>query len=62
MNNAEVIAKVSEKSGIAAEDCGKVLKAFEEVLSHELSNSPSVGGAFDKIYNVMNYFKDRKKG
>lgn len=61
MNNAEVVAKVSEKSGVTVDDCNKVLNAFEEVLSHELSNSPSVGGAFDKIYNVMSYFKDRKK-
>lgn len=61
MNNAEVVAKVSVKSGVTVDDCNKVLNAFEEVLSHELSNSPSVGGAFDKIYNVMSYFKDRKK-
>ncbi|WP_010278217.1 HU family DNA-binding protein [Paenibacillus senegalensis] len=61
MNNAEVMAKVSEKSGVALEDCSKVLKAFEEVLSQELSNSPSVGGAFDKIYNVVSYFKGKKR-
>lgn len=39
MNNTEVLEEVSEKSGINIDDCKKVLDAFEEVLSDELSNS-----------------------
>lgn len=60
MNNAEVVARVSELSGVNVADCEKVLQALETVLSDELSHSESVGNAFDKIYNVLNYFKQRK--
>ena len=39
MNKREIITKVSERSGISWEECEKVLDAFEEVLSDELSSS-----------------------
>lgn len=52
--------KVSEKSGVAVDDCYKVLEAFEEVLSDELSNSKNIGNAFDKIYNVLTFLKNKK--
>lgn len=60
MNNTEVVAKVSEKSGVTIEECSKVLKAFEEVLSDELSDSKLVSSAFDKVYKAVSYFKERK--
>lgn len=61
MNNAEVVAKVAEKSGVNVDDCKKVLDAFEEVLSDELSNSKDIGSAFDKVYKVMSFFKNKKR-
>lgn len=60
MNNAEVINKVSENSGVNVNDCEKVLNALENLLDDELSNSKSVAGAFEKIYKLMTYFN--KKG
>lgn len=60
MNNKEVVAKVSMKSGVNFADCQKVLDAFEEVLSDELSNSKNVGSAFDKIYKVLSFLKNKK--
>ncbi len=35
MNHSEMIAKVSKKSGVNAEDYQKVLDAFEDVLGNE---------------------------
>lgn len=61
MNKAEVVSKVSEKSGVNMNDCKKVLDAFEDVLTEELSDSKNVSGAFDKVYNVLHFFKNRKK-
>lgn len=60
MNNAEVVAKVAEKSGVNADDCKKVLDAFEEVLSDELSNSKDISSAIDKVYKVISFFKNKK--
>lgn len=59
MNHAEVIEKVSVLSGVDAADCTKVLKAFEQVLEDELSNSKKIGNAFDKIYKLLHYFKNK---
>ncbi|WP_144463027.1 HU family DNA-binding protein [Siminovitchia fortis] len=61
MNNSEVIMKVSEKSGVNADDCQKVLEAFEDVLSDELSNSKDISGAFDKFFNVLSFLKNKKR-
>lgn len=55
-----LIIKVSERSGINQDDCTKVLNAFEEILSERLSDSNSISGAFDKIYNVMSFIKNKK--
>lgn len=60
MNNREVVAKVSELSGVHFDDCQKVLNAFEEVLSDELSNSKDIGRAFDKVIKVMDFLKNKK--
>ena len=35
--------------------------AFEKVLEEELADSKGLGGAFDKIYNVMSFFKGKKE-
>ncbi|GGP16848.1 HU family DNA-binding protein [Oceanobacillus neutriphilus] len=61
MNNAEIIKKVSEKSGVNINDCEKVLNALEDALEEELSNSDNVSGAFDKIYKLMTYFNQKRK-
>ena len=60
MNQSEIVQKVSQRSGVALSDCEKVIKALEEVLGEELSDSGSVGGAFDKVYRVMSFFKGKK--
>ena len=57
MNKREIITKVSERSGISWEECEKVLDAFEEVLSDELSSSKKMSGAFDKVYKLMSFLK-----
>lgn len=59
MNQSEVVQKVSQRSGVAIDDCEKVLKALEEVLGEEFSDSGSLGGAFDKVYRVMSFFKGK---
>ncbi|PWA09753.1 hypothetical protein DCC39_12375 [Pueribacillus theae] len=61
MNNTEVMMKVSEVSGINIDDCQKVLNAFEEVLSDELTHSKDVSNAFDKIYKVLSFLKNKKR-
>ncbi|MEW9502819.1 HU family DNA-binding protein [Jeotgalibacillus marinus] len=61
MNNTEVLEEVSEKSGINIDDCKKVLDAFEEVLSDEMSNSENVSSAFDKVYKVLSFLKNKKR-
>jgi len=38
MNKADVVMKVSEKSGIAGDICEKVIKAFEEQAGGTLMN------------------------
>lgn len=60
MNKQDLVIKVSEKSGINQDDCTKVLNAFEEVFSNRLSDSNSISGAFDKIYNVISFIKNKK--
>ncbi|OIJ21524.1 hypothetical protein BKP45_01790 [Anaerobacillus alkalidiazotrophicus] len=61
MNKLEVAGKVSEKSGVNIIDCKKVIDAFEEVLSDELSNSGDISSAFDKVYNVLSFLKNKKR-
>ena len=43
MNKAEVVAKVSEKTGIAPEACAQVIKALEQELQEEMGKRPGVG-------------------
>lgn len=61
MNKTEIAVKVSEKTGVDIDDCKKVLAAFEEVLSDELSNSGDISSAFDKVYNVLSFLKNKKR-
>ena len=60
MNKTEITKRVSERSGVDFEECRKVIDTFEKVLEEELSDSKGLGGAFDKIYGVMNFFKGKK--
>lgn len=60
MNKAEVILKVSEKSGINEDDCKKILNAFEEVLSDRLSDSKGVS-VFETVYKIMSFIKSKKE-
>lgn len=62
MNKTEIALKVSQRSGVGPEDCKKVLDALEAVLDEELSNSKGLGGALDKVYQLMSFFKERKDG
>lgn len=59
MNKTEMTTKISERSGVAMEDCQKVVDAFEEVLNEELLNSKDIGNAFDKIYKLLSFFKNK---
>ncbi|GIP34920.1 HU family DNA-binding protein [Paenibacillus sp. J2TS4] len=61
MNKTEVVAKVSEKSGVGLTECHKVLEALEEVLSDELSHSQGVSNALDKVYSVLQFFKNKNR-
>lgn len=61
MNNKEVVQKVSEKSGVALADCQKVIDALEEVLADELTHSKDVKTAFDKVYQLLHFFKKEKR-
>ncbi|MDR2879673.1 MAG: HU family DNA-binding protein [Fusobacteriales bacterium] len=61
MNKTEIAGKVSERSGVEFEECRKVIDAFEKVLEEELTDSKGLGGVFDQVYNVMSFFKGRKR-
>lgn len=60
-NNSQVIGKVSELSGVDAETCGKVLKAFEQVMQDELGASQGVGGVLEKLGTIINLLGGNKK-
>lgn len=60
MNKTEVILNVSEKSGVKPDDTRKVLEAFEEVFNERLSNSKVINSAFDKVYSIMSFIKNKK--
>lgn len=60
MNKTEVILNVSEKSGVKPDDTRKVLEAFEEVFNERLSNSKGINCAFDKVYSIMSFIKNKK--
>lgn len=60
MNKDTMAAKVSVRSGISEDICKKIIDNFEEVLSEELESSKSLGKAFNRVYNIMNFFKRKK--
>lgn len=43
MNKSEIIAKVSEETGVPAEVCEKVVKSLERVLQDELRAKDGLG-------------------
>ena len=59
MNKAEVIAKVVAQSGVNEEDCNRVLKALESVLSAELADTKGVMGALDKMQKMLGFFQGK---
>ena len=61
MNKEELAIRVAEKSQMNVDVCLKVLTALEDVLSEEFSDSGSMGGAFDKAFKLMSFFKGKKK-
>jgi len=61
MNKAEVIREVSALSGIEPETCVRVLDAMENVFSNELSHTKGKSGAFEKIYNLLGYLRNKKE-
>lgn len=60
MNKREVILKVSVESGVNAADCEKVLNAFENVFTHEISASNTASTIFDKAYRMLNYIQSKR--
>lgn len=60
MNKREVISAVAERSGVAPEDCAKVLDTFEEVFSKEITHRKWKGSVFEFIYDVMTCIKNKK--
>ena len=60
MNKAEVIAKVSEQSGVPADVCGKLVGALEKVLQDELGAKGGMG-ALGKIAGILNLLTSEKK-
>ncbi|MCD7962047.1 MAG: hypothetical protein LUF90_00465 [Rikenellaceae bacterium] len=64
MNHTELILEISKRTGIAPEDCDKVMKTFEDVIAGELSMKGWKNGMFDTAFKIMNSVKvkkDRKK-
>ncbi|MFS0646247.1 HU family DNA-binding protein [Siminovitchia sp. 179-K 8D1 HS] len=61
MNKADVIEKVSEKSGIGMEDCQKVLDAFEDVFTDEFAQSENISHALDKMDRFWSFLKSKKR-
>ncbi|MCD7937835.1 MAG: hypothetical protein LUG98_13330 [Tannerellaceae bacterium] len=61
MNKREVISSVARRSGISEEICEQVLDSLEEVFTDEVSGSAWKGGAFDKLYRIMGYFRGKRK-
>lgn len=59
MNKLELRTKVSEKSGVDAEDCTKVINALQEVLSDEIAGSKVKSSVFDVIYKMMRALKSK---
>lgn len=60
MNKREVISTVAERSGVSPEDCTKVLEAFEEVFSEEITRSKWKGTVFEYIYDILTRIRSKK--
>lgn len=61
MNKKEVITRVSGISEVDENDCRKVLDAFEQTLSDELSNSGGARNAFGKVYKMMSFIRNKQE-
>lgn len=59
MNKTEIITAVAGKSGVNHQECEKVLRALEEVLSEELSQENWKRGAFQTVYNLLSSIKGK---
>lgn len=60
MNKRDVINDISEKTGINATICTRVIDSLETVLSGELEKSGGLRNAFDKIHNLLDIIKDKE--
>ena len=58
MNKTEVISKLSLATGLIEADCSKVLESLEDILREELESSKSVSNALDKVYKLMQLFRN----
>lgn len=61
MNKADVVAKVSEMSGVDPETCQKVIKSLEKVLQSEIGGK-GIDGALEKIAGIINFLSPKKEG
>lgn len=61
MEHRQLVEKISHKTGINQEDCNLVLNALEDVLEEDLASSKNIGSAADKIYNIIGYFRNKKR-
>ena len=57
MDKNELYLKLSQKSGLETDACKRVIDAFEDVLSEELSISDDTGALFDNLYKLISFFK-----
>lgn len=60
MNKTALIKRVSEISGVKAEECDKVLKAMEQALEENLSESKRPSEIFDKVYRIMSFIQQKE--
>jgi len=61
MNQSELIKEIATRTGVDEADCRIVLDALEDVLEENLAASGSVGGAVDKIYNLIGFLRGKKR-
>lgn len=60
MNKTEIINRITERTEINREECEIIINTFEKVLEEELSDSKGIKEAFNKVYNVLHYFREKK--
>ena len=61
MKNMELTTLVSLRSGVNAEDCPKVLAAFEGVFAEGLHEKKWKGKMFDKACRITNNIQNKKR-